>query len=265
MKVSIVVTAYNSPQITKLFERAMMDSTKHDIDFYLYLHSKYPDTVSACSALANLYPVMYYSYGINRGLSRSWNDGSLEAYHNGADVVIIVNDDIYFSPGDVDKLAAKAFANRDRYMVSCAGRHGKLDDKWQITHGYSCFALNPIAFDVIGCFDENYFPAYLEDGDHHRRATLAGQTEENCSETNIYHEGSATLYHPEAQLLQLQNVKTQSLNTHYYIRKWGGVNDGKEPFLVPFDNPGFSFRIDPEVRHAPYPGFNREDLDMKLV
>lgn len=264
MKISIVITAYNAHEsIVKLFESAMLDSDRHDIDFYLFLHSGHEDTMTACTALANIYPTTYNDCGKNRGLSRSWNDGILGAYDKGADVVVVVNDDIHFSPGDVDKIAKKAFLYRNNYMVSCAGRHGKFDDKWQITHGYSCFAINPVAIDVIGCFDENYFPAYLEDGDHHRRATLAGLVEENCSDTNIYHIGSAAIYNNE--LLALQNAITQRENTLYYIRKWGGINDGKEPFPIPFDSSKFGLRIAPESRRRPYPGFNRNDINMELL
>ncbi len=263
MKVSIVTTAYNLPQATlKLFETVMLDSDKHDIDFYLFLHSRHQETVNMCESLASIYPSMYYDYGVNRGLSTSWNDGILEAYNNSADIVIVANDDILFTPGDIDKIAKKAAANLKNYMVSCAGYHDGYNGRWQPSHGYSCFAINPITIETICCFDENIFPIYMEDCDHHRRATLYGLVEENCRDTHVRHSGSSAINSDE--LLALQNLKTQKLSGEYYVRKWGGINE-HEIYDTPFNNPDFTLRIGPEERHSPYgPGFDRDDKDMKL-
>lgn len=163
MKVSIITVAYNMPHYTKeLFETAMQDADKQEIDFYLFLHSMHEETVEMCNWLYSNYPCHYYDYGTNRGLSLSWNDGMLEAFEKGADLVLIANDDINFSAGDIDKIAKKAYNNRDKYMVSVAGFHAG-DGKRNPSHGYSCFALNPIALEKIGCFDENIFPIYFED------------------------------------------------------------------------------------------------------
>ena len=54
----------------------------------------------------------------------------------------------------------KAVACRDRYIVSCAGFHQRLNQR-QPSVGYSCFAINPIAIEKLGCFDENIFPRLL--------------------------------------------------------------------------------------------------------
>src|SRR5205085_1350846 len=82
--------------------------------------------------------------------------------------------------GDLDGVAAKAMRCRERYIVSCAGPHQRLG-RFLPSHGYSFFAVNPIAIETIGCFDENFFPAYCEDQDYARRAALAGLSEENCA------------------------------------------------------------------------------------
>jgi hypothetical protein len=100
---------------------------------------------------------MLHAHGRNRGLSRTWNDGLLAGYADGADVVIITNDYVRFGPGDLDRLAQAAADQRDRYIVSCAGPHGRYGQRMP-SHGFSCFAINPIALGVIGCFDENIFP-----------------------------------------------------------------------------------------------------------
>lgn len=258
MKIGIVTIAYNLPQaIIKLYDTAMLDADKHDIWFYLFLHSKHEPTEQACEALVAKYPVKYFPHKVNRGLSTSWNDGMLMAYgEDGADVVIVANDDIFFAPDDINKLATKAFTHRDNYMVSVAGPH-LGHEQWNRSHGYSCFALNPIALERIGCFDENIFPVYLEDCDHHRRATLLDLVEENCADTSVSHGGSSAINHDEE--LALQNLVTQRKSGEYFVRKWGGINE-HEKYIIPFNDPRFSCYIDPEVRHNPYgPPYDRTD------
>jgi len=258
MNVAVVTVAYNSNLgISRLVETAIQST--HRVQIHLFLHSQHPLTVQACSRLAKLPGVVYYGHGCNRGLSKSWNDGILNAYSSDADVVLVVNDDVSFSPGDVDQLARKAFDHRDRYIISCAGFHRRLN-RWLPSHGYSCFAVNPVAVEKIGVFDENFFPCYCEDQDYAYRASLAGLHEENCSGTKIWHGGSDTIYSDPA--LSRQNRFTQVRNLEYYIRKWGGVG-GQERFTHPFDRPELGYDILPDRRHSPYgPPFDRTDHDI---
>ncbi len=256
MRVDVVVPAYNQPAwIERLVASAASDA--HEVTFRLFLHSTHEETRLACERLSALPRVHYLAYGENRGLSRTWNEGLLAAYDDGADVVVIVNDDVAFSPGDLDRLAGKAVAYRDRYIVSCAGHHERYERRLP-SHGYSCFAVNPVALEVLGCFDENFSPAYCEDQDYARRASLAGLTEENCADTNVVHGGSSAIFASEE--LRRENARTQALNLAYYARKWGGPA-GEERFATPFGAPSFGLRIAPEERETPYgTGFDREDL-----
>jgi len=258
MNIAVVTIAYNSDQgISRLVQTATQ--SRHDVHIHLFLHSRHSPTMEACSRLARLPSVVYYDHGCNRGLSRSWNDGILNAYASGADIVLVVNDDVCFSPGDIDQLARKALDHRDRYIISCAGFHRRLN-QWLPSHGYSCFVINPIAAERIGSFDENFFPCYCEDQDYAYRAKLAGLEEENCSSTRIWHGGSNTIYGDPA--LSRQNRVTQGKNMEYYRRKWGGPG-GQERFTHPFDNPEFNYGITANRRHCPYgPPFDRTDHDI---
>lgn len=257
MRVNIITIAYNLPESTKkLFETAMLDADQHDITFQLFLHSKHVETAEMCEYLNATYPVEYYPYGNNRGLARSWNDGILFAHEEmGAEVIIIANDDVAFEPGDVDKIVKRAAQYRGNYMISVAGfnaAHGKVIP----SNGYSCFALNPIGIEKIGMFDENIFPIYGEDQDHHRRAHLQNLVEENCADTRIYHTGSSAL--KKDPILARQNMITQAKNRQYLLAKW--ATDGLEGgYKTPFNDKKFGLYISPEDRHAPYPGYNRED------
>jgi hypothetical protein len=58
-----------------------------------------------------------------------------------------------------------------------------------------------------------------------------------------------------------QNRLTYARNRAYYIRKWGG-DGGQETYERPFNDPRFTYFIDPRVREAPYRGVNREDQDI---
>jgi GT2 family glycosyltransferase len=247
MNVALVVAAYNQPQwLKRLVDTAQ--GTRHELEIHLHLHSDDPATANACQALAARPYVRYHPHKYNRGLSRTWNDGMLAAYDEGAAVVVIANDDIAFGPGDLDRLAAKATQSREHYIVSCAGYHHRYR-RHLPSHGYSCFAVNPIALQTVGCFDENFFPAYCEDQDYARRARLAGLHEENCGDTHVEHGGSSAIFTDPA--LAAANGPTQARNMAYYRRKWGGDGD-HERFEHPFDNPAFGLRIAPDDRAHPY-------------
>lgn len=259
MKVNIITIAYNLPEGTqKLVETALLDADKHDISFQLFLHSKHQATVEMCNSLHQKYPVIYYPYGENRGLANSWNEGIIAAFAemNGIDVLILANDDVYFAAGDIDKIAKRAIEKRDNYMISCSGfnkAHGKVIPSL----GYSCFALNPIAYERIGMFDQNIFPIYTEDQDHHRRAHLMSMVEENCADTECYHGGSGAIN--KDPMLARQNIITQGKNRRYLFAKWGSETlEGG--YKTPFNNPKFNCYINPEVRHNPYgEGYDRTD------
>jgi GT2 family glycosyltransferase len=258
MNIAVVVAAYNQPAWTRRLVESAAGS-RHDVEIHLFLHSRDASTVAACEELAERPDVRYHPFGTNRGLSRTWNDGILAAYGDGADVVLVANDDIALAPGDVARLAAKAAAHRDRYIVTCAGYHHRLARALP-SHGYACFAINPVAIEVIGCFDENFFPAYCEDQDYSRRARLAGLHEENCADTRVEHGGSSVIH--SSPDLAAANGVTHGRNIAYYRRKWGGDGD-HERFEQPFANPEFGLHIAPECRAHPYgPGFDRRDLSV---
>jgi hypothetical protein len=241
-------------------------SARHRLDVHLFLHSNDEGMRAACEDLADSPNVRLYDYGFNRGVARSWNEGILNGYDEGADVVVVCNDDVAFSDGDLDQLVDTALANRDCHIVACAGFHrGGLVPTTSLE--YSCFAINPLSLETIGCFDENFFPGYFEDCDHTRRADLAGLRTGVCATTKVRHWGPGVPWRsafagPEPDPggeLQRQTALSWPRNIDYYRRKWGG-DHGSERFSRPFDEPRFDLRIAPEARHAPYgPGHDRTD------
>jgi GT2 family glycosyltransferase len=96
MKVSLITVGYNLPGATRaLVESAFLDC-RHELSFIIFLHSSMPEKVRELDQLSERPDVTYRSYGFNRGLAKSWNEGILFAYEQGCDVAIVVNEDACF-------------------------------------------------------------------------------------------------------------------------------------------------------------------------
>lgn len=260
MRVDLITVAYGLPDDTKALVEKVLEESAHDVKVHLFLHSKYPEVVKVCKALAKNKAVKLYDYGVNRGLGKSLNEGLLAAYGGGADVAIVANDDLLPDDGAFDLLAELAMENQDFYKVygrMFVKRTGKEDDS-----RLNFCAINPIALETIGMFDENLFPIYYDDVDWEYRARLAGLPDVVSYDVHGVHLGSASIYSVPG--LKEQNGTTFYQNRAYYKRKWGG-DMGRETFSVPFNDNKFDVRIDPKVRSAPYPGYNRTDQDIVRI
>lgn len=251
MNIGLVVVAYNSGAgLTRLLDSARVSPTDA-MRIELFLHSSDAETVDACEAAVARYGDACNLHDLRRnaGLSRAWNTGALNCYGDGADAVVIANDDVVFGDGDLRCMADCAVSNPDRFIVICGGYHERYQ-RHEPSHGYSCFVLQPIALEVLGCFDENLFPAYFEDCDYHHRAALARlQAIRADAASSVSHVGSGTIYRDPK--LNDRNHATFTQNQEYYRRKWGG-SSGCESYTSPFNELRFSARIAPEDRHAPY-------------
>lgn len=263
MKIGFVTIAYNGAQYTqRLLDSAI--SERHELDRHLFLHSeRFADVVEVCDTFATQNPdVHYYRYGVNRGLCKSWNDGILNAFERGCDTVIVANHDIKFGRGDVDGLAECALKNAHAYAVTMGGWHHRFQ-RIEDTFAFSVFAINKVAIDVLGCFDENFFPIYFEDSDYHRRAHLAGLTLAHYQSVASEHGGSESI-HSDTLLMQQHNV-TFPLCHQYYLAKWGGEPPTDERFIYPWGNAEIPLRIDPADRHAPYARWGLDRVDQDVV
>jgi GT2 family glycosyltransferase len=154
---------------------------------------------------------------------------------------MLVNNDIQFTPGDLEKMAKAAEANPDAGHI-----YGN--------HGASWFVVTEHCIRTISLFDFNLRPAYLEDSDHAYRCDLAGLKRITIPDCNAIHgeqvrghmEGSRTVN--ATPQLQMENSRTHGNNFNYYRRKWGGVNE-QETFKHPFNNPNlplWAIQYDPD-------------------
>jgi GT2 family glycosyltransferase len=253
MRVLLVTIGYNLPGATARLLDSARQSCRSELVFLIISHTQMPEKIDELERLAQRPDVIYRSYGVNRGLSKSWNEGMLWGHEQGFDVTVVVNEDVVLASGDVDRLATTAIHRRDAPLVMGRAYHHS-ERAWAWSE-YGCFAVNPVLLETLGCFDENFFPIYCEDSDLRRRLKLAGLAPAYCAETRIVHGGSRSLGQPE---VSRQNSLTYARNRRYYQRKWGGEG-GAERLERPFGDPRFTYYIAPGVRDAPYAGFNRTD------
>jgi GT2 family glycosyltransferase len=259
VRVLLVTIGYNLPGATrKLLESAKQDCHS-ELSFLVISHASLSEKVEELESLSHWPDVEYRGYGVNRGLAKSWNEGMLWGLAQGFEVVLVVNEDVVLSPGDVDRLAECSVQRRECPLVIGRAYH-ESENKWEWSE-YGCFAVNPVMLQTLGCFDENFFPVYCEDSDYRRRLKLMGLSPAFCEATRIWHGGSKSLQQPE---VARQNQLTYARNRHYYLRKWGG-DAGSEQFDRPFGDPRFSCYIDPRIREAPYPGFDRTDHEIVQI
>lgn len=198
----------------------------------------------------------------NVGLSPCWNELILEAFRDQDpyDALILLNDDIILGERDVDIFAEAAMDHAGEcHVVTCIANHALHGSGVPI--GYSAFAFCRKGFEVLGMFDEMLVPCYVEDSDMSYRSRLAGLHEAGVK-LDLLHGGSKHLLDNEAlhvEAIRARNGVTQGANHDYYRRKWGS-DPGKETLVNPFGDFRFNYRIAPEDRHRPYPGYERDDI-----
>jgi hypothetical protein len=163
----------------------------------------------------------------NAGVAGSWNE-IIKLFP--APWWMLVNNDIAFAPGDLDRMAAFVASNPD--VAACYGNHGA-----------SWWAVTRPGVHQVGLFDENFYPAYLEDCDWAYRADLVKAVRLNVPDCHAIHgdaergeTGSCTIMADPA--VRAENHRTHGLNFTYYREKWGG-NNGEEIYRTPFDQPGY--------------------------
>lgn len=160
--------------------------------------------------------VVFSFPSFNLGCGGSWNH--IIRHRPAGPWWLIVNADIEFAPGDLERLTLAMHPNP---MVATLFEFG-------------AFALNPAAVDKVGWFDENLHPMYFEDNDYKRRMMLRGVPYLKV-DGKTRHDNSSTIN--SDQRLALRNQDTFGLNAAYYLEKWGGP-PGREQFTVPFDGAG---------------------------
>ena len=94
----------------------------------------------------------------NLGVAGSWN--KIISSNTQSPYWMLVGNDIQFESGSLKALHELTIKNLDTHCLITT------------TKAYSCFTLTPLSIQLIGTFDENIYPAYLEDCDYNYRIKL---------------------------------------------------------------------------------------------
>lgn len=184
-------------------------------------------------------PIVLDNWNGNRGVAASWNEGIRRGWHNEA--LIIVNDDVAFYPGTIEKLAYSIRSHKDVDLISAIESDtGETGLHYDGKPDFCCFVIRPIEFvDKFGWFDENFTPAYFEDNDMHYRIIAGGGTDALRLDARVSHGGSVTQFKGKGRDSEDRVVSHERfrLNRMYYVGKWGGP-PGEEIFTTPFNRGG---------------------------
>lgn len=230
------------------------------VTWHIYRHSNKSEVIADIDSILDEHEVCYHPHGTNRGLAKSWNDGLIESQQQGADVCVLLNDDIKASEADLSLLCRAAVNNREYGVIEVEGYDTAMKRDQFMNFGFC--AINPIAFDRVGYFDQNFFPIYFEDTDYSRRCGLAGVHYLSAGKSGVVHLGSSTIKHDLD--LARQNDVTFQKNRDYYCDKWGG-EPGSEVWRLPFNSENFGWQIAGSQRHDPYPGYGRRDTEIVRI
>lgn len=257
MKLGIVTLVY-AEFPTDLFA-SVQGKTRHDVHWYIHCHSSDPaleaQLVDFCAtASANL-----TLHRANRGVARSWNDGILESFTDGRELTLVINDDIEFIPGGLDDFVSflqgyNGIGLGFLHGVEAAGmRKGQI-----VKQDFACFAYGWMAFEKVGAFDENFFPAYSEDSDYITRIKKAQVPFVTDDRVLVQHARNKTT-RVSADVRAIISA-AKIANQKYFETKWGSAVL-HELYDTPFD--AFPLKIEWDQRHQPYgEGFDKPELTL---
>lgn len=182
----------------------------------------------------------------NLGVAGSWN---WIIKQTSAQWCLLVNSDMTFHPNTLQFLARTIW---DNYLHSGLIHCTPVE---QPQNGYSLFSISQWLYDKVGSFDENFYPAYMEDCDYNYRCKLSGLQGQIIENVNVIHGeepfwGSTTI-HSNPHFLKMNQV-THRNNFRYYLEKWGG-EPAKEVYLRPFNQPQYDinfWQLNPDLRRV---------------
>ena len=148
----------------------------------------------------------------NVGVGASWNQLCTEIFKT-SDYALILNDDIYL--GKTKEEITKHFEKKNGIIRS--------------TIDWCAFLMPKTMWQLIGKFDECFYPAYYEDKSYEYRMKLCGYIPIKTPHLNpVVYKASQTL-EKSPEILE-QSKKNKKL----YIEMWGGEPE-REKYKKPFN------------------------------
>lgn len=171
--------------------------------------------------------------GRNIGVAASWNMMISNIFENPAnEYAVIINDDVYlgwvhsYLESVIKEVQSKVIEDEDMENVGGGFIILPLDNKYD----WCVFVISRQAWDTIGEFDEQFYPAYFEDRDYEYRAKLTKTKIYRCLMPPQQFLFSSSIKRDE----ELLPVSRANRNRDYYVAKWGG-EPGKETYKTAFN------------------------------
>lgn len=260
MKIQLVMPSinlwekYTRPAIDSAIE-AMMRAKSHGIDCRFLLIDNASSDQTKDEAGKRVSEIFSHKRNEERwGFQRSVNFGVNDAFERGFDVAFVLNNDIILHPDSIWRIAER-FEKGDVGLVSAMDIRGELEEKnispseigRLLSHekenvdeaphpSFSAFAVDKLCWEMIGEFDELFFPAYFEDNDYHYRMDVFGLPAIVYPPAMFYHFGSRTQNESSEDGRPVVSGGAFENNRAYYVKKWGGL-PGSEKFKTPYDDP----------------------------
>lgn len=160
--------------------------------------------------------------GKNLGVAKSWNI----FMEYGAEYTIIANDDVKVQEHTIQSLVDASAQYPDEIFFSGNNNNNT----------FSFFMLTQKGYELVGKFDEMFWPAYFEDNDYGYRMKLLGYVPFVVPGASYDHVGSSTIARYSPEELSQHHKRFRS-NEDYFRYKWGGTPT-QEKYTEPFKRIG---------------------------
>jgi len=237
MKITVIIPVIN---LWKEYTRPCIESLRKQIlpdGYELNIHIIDNGSTDETKEIIDSRFCKIIRYEENIGVAKSWNLGIENALNEGADYVLVINNDTIFGRCCVQELIDR-FQKNDLVLISPINTTDEniesiINNVQELNDGdYSAFLIDERLFELVGEFDENFSPAYFEDNDMNYRIKLAKLKSIKYCNAFFHHFGSKTQNQKPGGIVNSQLFEK---NRDYYIKKWGGV-PGQERYKTPFNN-----------------------------
>jgi GT2 family glycosyltransferase len=236
MNGSILIIARNCLNLTKL---AVKSALAQDVPCDVMVIDNASD--DGTSQWLRTKPVIDVSLTPQQSLAACWNRGLKAFFDAGATEILVLNNDVEIASDTYRLLSilggpfvtGVGIGDIEQFKVA----HNLLVPGEQRPHpDFSCFMIRPEVFEMVGKFDEDYYPAYCEDCDYHVRMHRAG-VNAVCVDLPFYHHASGTL--KNASPAEQSRIRRGADNNRERFRKKYGCLPGSVEYQKLFSQQSF--------------------------
>lgn len=155
-------------------------------------------------------------------LAAALNKGFKLALKDGCDYIAYCADDTVIGEDCIQELLRNLI---DRDLLIAIGTN--------VSASWDCFVIKPEIFDVVGYWEEGFYPAYFEDNCYARTIDMKAPDRIAFVPANFVHIGSQTVNRFSKEDLA-RHHEYFDINRQRYIAMWGGP-PGKETYAEPWN------------------------------